>query len=169
MVVVTGLPGAGKTTLGSALADALGAQFLSLDTIKERLYDTGLREPYQLRLAAEAELATELALAEGIVVVDIWVSPGRDTHRVADLFQRQHANVVEVLCRVPVEVAVERFVSRPRGGPHNPSDAATVQRIREAADRLMPLPIGTCLEVDTAHPVDIAVLAERVARLCAAW
>ncbi|MBA3266351.1 MAG: AAA family ATPase, partial [Nocardioidaceae bacterium] len=34
-VVVTGVPGAGKTTLASALAEKLGAVLLSLDTIKE--------------------------------------------------------------------------------------------------------------------------------------
>jgi len=38
-VVVTGVPGAGKTTLASAIAAGLGALFLSLDGIKEDLYE----------------------------------------------------------------------------------------------------------------------------------
>ncbi len=157
LVVVTGVPGAGKTTLGSALAGALRAPFLSLDAIKESLYGDGAenRDPHELRLAAEAELAVQLYAAERTVVVDIWVAPQRDTDRIATLLRRQSKNITELLCRVPADVAVARYVRRQRSGPHRPADEPTLQRIRAAVDHLEPMGIGDCLEIDTSRPVNL--------------
>lgn len=157
LLVVTGIPGAGKTTLGSALADALGVPFLSLDAIKERLYADGnsRADRYALRLAAEGELAVRLAATPGTVVVDVWIAPGRDTERITELLQQAGKRVVELLCRVPTETAVARYVRRRRGGPHLPPDEATVTRIREASAAFKPLGIGTCIEVDTSGQLDL--------------
>ncbi|MGI8701388.1 MAG: AAA family ATPase [Nocardioidaceae bacterium] len=162
LVVVTGVPGAGKTTLGSAVARALGAPLLSLDTLKERLYASSPADldPHELRLAAEAELVDELAAGAGTVVVDIWVAPQRDTDRVVGLLRRQPRSVVELLCRVPAEIAVRRYAERQRSGPHRRADRATLQRIREAAARMEPMPIGRCIEVDTSRPVDLDSLID---------
>ena len=161
LIVVTGVPGAGKTTLGAALAQAIGAPLLSLDTLKETLYGAGAdHDPYELRLAAEAELSSQLSAVDGAVVVDIWVAPERDTDRVAGLLRATGRDVVELLCRVRADIAVERYGRRQRSGPHKPADAATLQRIRDAAVRIQPLGLGRCVEVDTSSPVDVSGLVE---------
>ena len=159
-VVLTGVPGAGKTTLGRALASGLNAPFLSLDATKEKLYERGGGdvEGYQLRLAAEAVLADRLAASKGPVVVDIWIAPGRDTRRVSSLLRANAADTVEVLCRVPADLAVDRYVRRVRGGPHRHADQDTLRRIRAAVDLLTPLGVGRCIEVDTSTPVDVGGL-----------
>ena len=164
LVVVTGVPGAGKTTLGSAIAIALGVPFLSLDAIKESLYARGAgnRDAYQLRLAAEAELAVRLTAAEGTVVVDIWVAPERDTERITTLLQRQGKFIIELMCRVPAYVAVTRYVRRRRSGPHLPADEPTLERIQDAVDVLEPLGIGCCIEVDTSRPVNLDEVLDRL-------
>ncbi len=156
-VVVTGVPGAGKSTLGLALAKGLGAPFLSLDEIKEELYEPDVEgcAGYRLRRAAEVELGRRLAAAVGVVVVDIWIAPGRDTRRVADLLTTGACSTVEVLCRVPADVAVARYLRRVRSGPHRPADQDTLWRIREAVTVLTPLGVGRCIEVDTFGPVDV--------------
>lgn len=161
VVVVTGVPGSGKSTLGRTLADALDAALISLDAIKEELYDAhaGVLDGFDLRLAAERELARRLDRSD-TAVVDIWVQPGRDTERVAGLLAGRP--VVEVLCRVPAALAVDRYVRRPRTGPHKPPDEATLQHIREAASVIAPLGLGPCLEVDTSVAVDIDELAAAV-------
>lgn len=163
-MVVTGVPGAGKTTLGSALAAALGATFLSLDAIKESLYAGGDSpgDPYELRLAAERELALQMAAADGTVVLDVWIAPGRDTQRITGLLQQDGRQIVELLCRVPADVAVARYSGRRRGGPHRVPDEPTLQRIREASDVIEPLGIGAFVEVDTSKPVDVAAIRERL-------
>ncbi len=166
LLVVTGVPGAGKTTLGSALAVALGATFLSLDEIKASLYVAGVQtpDPYGLRLAAERELAVQLAAADGAVVVDLWIAPGRDTDRITGLLAQQDREIVELLCRVPADLAVARYAHRSRSGPHLPPDEPTLKRIRDASDVLKPIGLGTCIEVDTSQPVDIAEVLDRLRR-----
>jgi predicted kinase len=163
------VPGAGKTTLGAALALTLRVPFLSLDSIKERLYrcdDT--MGAFELRMAAEAELSSRLGEVGGLAVVDIWIAPQRDTERVSSLLLAQNAEVVEVLCRVPADVAVRRYAGRSRSGPHRAPDAATLGRIREAAAQFQPLGIGCCIEVDTSSPVDLLRLTERLQGRCRA-
>jgi predicted kinase len=157
------VPGAGKTTLGAALALTLRVQFLSLDSIKEHLYSSDDSvAAHELRMAAEAELGSRLCELRGLAVVDIWIAPLRDTERVSSLLLAQGAEVVEVLCRVPADVAVRRYAGRPRSGPHRPADPATLQRIRDAAEQIQPLGIGRCVEVDTSSPVDLGRLTERL-------
>jgi predicted kinase len=157
------VPGAGKTTLGASLALSLRVPFLSLDSIKEHLYSVDdAAGAYELRIAAEAELSARLRELGGLAVVDIWIAPQRDTERVSSLLLSQGADVVEVLCRVPADVAVRRYEGRPRHGPHRPADSATLQRIRDAAEQIQPLGIGRCVEVDTSSPVDLERLAERL-------
>lgn len=162
LVVVTGVPGAGKTTLGAALAASLHGRFLSLDSIKERLDPAGSWEPRKLRLAAEDELSAQLDAVHGTVVVDIWIAPHRDTERVAALLSRRKFDIAEVLCRVSADIAVQRFAGRPRPAPHRPADTATLRRIREAVDDIGPLPVGRCIEVDTSGRVDVERLIERI-------
>lgn len=161
-VVVTGIPGSGKTTLAQALALAWEVPVLALDAIKERLYESsdGALIGFQLRLTAESELRAQLVASHGPAVVDIWIQPGRDTARVAELLTSSTLRVVEVLCRVPAEVAIDRYRRRVRFGPHKPADEETLQRIRHAADALVPLGVGPCFEIDTSAPVAVERLLE---------
>ncbi len=162
LIVVTGVPGAGKTTLGAELAAELDARFVSLDAIKECLDPAGCRDPRELRLAAEEELSTRLESGHGTVVVDIWIAPHRDTERVAAMLRARRVEIVEVLCLVSADIAVSRYAGRPRSGPHRPADATTLRRIREAVDDIEPLPVGRCIEVDTSERVDVQRLVARI-------
>ncbi len=131
---------------------------LSLDTIKERRYASGSasQNRFVLRLDAEKELFERLEGTIGCAVVDIWVAPGRDTERVTGSLARLGRPVVEVLCRVPPAVAASRYEARARSdGPHLPPDEATLQRIRDAAEVIAPMAMGTCIELDTSGPVRI--------------
>ena len=165
LVVVTGLPGAGKTSLATALAERLGTALVSLDQIKEELAAEAEDTPRDwLRYDAEAELVHRLEAFDGDAVVDIWIAPRRDTERVRDLLKRWWDHVVEVRCEVPGAVALERYVARPRTWPHLPPDEETLARIRDAAERPEALGAPRTVVVDTTRPVEVGDVAAAVRR-----
>jgi glucokinase len=165
LVVVTGVPGAGKTSLATALAERLGCALVSLDAIKEELALEAPDTPRDwLRYDAEAELVHRVDAFAGEAVVDIWIAPRRDTERVRDLLKRWWDHVVEVRCQVPGVVAVERYVARPRSWPHLPPDEDTLVRIRDAAEHPEALGAPRTVVVDTSRPVEIGDVVTAVRR-----
>lgn len=164
LVVVTGAPAAGKSTLSWALADRLDRAWVSLDQIKEELAEDAPDTPRDwLREDAEAELVRRLEAVDGIAVVDIWVAPRRDVERVAGLLRPWWAELVEVRCEVPPDLAVERYAARVRGWPHLPPDEEMLERVRDAAARPEALGAPRTVLVDTSAPValDDLVVAVR--------
>jgi predicted kinase len=163
LVVVTGVPGSGKSTLAAALAERLRCVVLSLDTIKEELAAEAPDTPRDwLRHDAEGELVRRLEAFGGEAVVDIWVAPRRDVERVVELLGPWWERVVEVRCEVPAEVALERYATRIRPWPHLPPDQATLDRIRDAAERPEALGAARVVVVDTTRPVDLGALVGAV-------
>jgi predicted kinase len=165
LVVVTGLPGSGKSSLTEALAARLGSFPLSLDAIKEELAADAPDTPRDwLRDDAEQEVVRRLEAVAGEAVLDIWIAPHRDVARVAGLLRPWWDRLVEVRCDVPVEVAVARYAARERGLPHLPADTETLDRIREAAARPEPLGAPRTVVVDTTRPVSVGDLVSAVRR-----
>jgi len=165
LLVVTGVPGAGKTGLATALAERLGIALVSLDEIKEELAVEAEDTPREwLRYDAEAELLRRLEAFAGEAVVDIWIAPRRDTDRIRDLLKPWWDDVVEVRCRVPAAVAVERYAARERSWPHLPADDATLARIRDAAEHPEALGAPRTVVVDTSRPVEIGDVVTAVRR-----
>ena len=118
MVLVNGLPAAGKSTLAPPLADALGLPLLSKDVIKEAHADVFGAEPPDdrpqrdwNRLFGQAASETMWALLRyaygGAVLESSWRADVR--HFVVDGLARAGVErVVEVWCEVPLELARQR-------------------------------------------------------------
>jgi predicted kinase len=167
VVLVSGVPGAGKSTIAGPLAAELGFGLLGKDTIKEVLADAlelsaGEAAGASRRLGAAAmELMWALAANLPAVVLDanFWVDDERLPGRVRAL----SAGPVEVHCACPAELAAQRYRDRSRRlHPVHAQGAGASPGPEAFARSGRPAGIGPVLTVDTAGPVDVPALAAAV-------
>lgn len=155
IVLITGSPGAGKSTLALPLAAALGFPVLSKDHIKETLHDS-LDAPAgdlaSSRRLGAAAMALMWALAERCpqVVLEANFLPRHpDTRPRLDALG---ARVVEVYCRCPPTEAARRYKERA-------ADVHPVHVVHELPREVLaqydrPVGYGSVIEVDTTVPTD---------------
>ncbi len=167
LVLVGGAPGTGKSSVAQGLARSLDARVVRSDEVRKELaglgsgdhvaagLDEGLYRPavndatYNEMLARAREA---LGLGQSVVLDATWRHP-RWRDAAAALAGQASAELVEIRCVAPVEVAVERVVHRLREGT-DPSDATEqVARALSAADTGW----ATAAEVDTSGDPEVAV------------
>jgi predicted kinase len=163
-IVVTGAPGAGKTTLARALSAELQLPLLAKDDVKEALFDAlgagGLERSNELG-GASFEVLFRLAarcLERGVACIVegnfSWAEPFRAL---------PPARIVQLLCSVPAAVAVERYGSRERHPGHVDDVRAAEVGARIEAGEWGALDIGgETIELDTTSPIDVIALARRL-------
>ena len=165
-VVVSGLPGSGKTTLGRRLAPALGLPLIDKDDILERLFDTkGVGDTaWRRALSRESDaiLQRDATAADGAVLVSFWRQPGmrEDSGTPTDWIAALSTRVVNVHCACEPETAAARFLQRRRHPGHldgDTSPAETLAGIRELA-ALGPIEVGRRIDVDTSREPELNAL-----------
>lgn len=157
-ILVNGLPGSGKTTLGAKLAVLLGCPLLSRDAVKESLADLSgptIPGPVLGGIAMDTVWSMAAAIQDGVVIDSFWFA-GRDDDFARDGIARSGASrVVEVWCDVPSDVARERFRARQRHPIHGTEfgDWAGAQ----------PIAVWPVVRVDTTTAVDFDALLPELA------
>jgi predicted kinase len=161
VVIVSGPPCTGKTTLGKYVAAELGLPFINKDGIKERLFDTlGWSDRQWSRKLGVASYALLYYFIEAQVavgrsfVVESNFDPVSATAQFLELKSRHDFEPVQVMCRTQGEELFARFRERAESGQRHPGhvDRQSYEEIRPVLleGRLEPLGIGgTVIEVDT--------------------
>lgn len=167
-VVVSGAPGAGKTTLARPLAEMLGFALISKDDIKEALYTAlggaaGDVEFSRRMSAAAMEVLWSLAERCPQAVLEANFRTGSEYER--ERVRGLGGGVVEVHCRLPLGEAARRFAERARGERTHPAHALREMTPEQMAKYAEPFGLGPVIEVDTATPVDAAAVARRIREL----
>jgi adenylate kinase family enzyme len=171
LIVITGLPASGKTSLGRALAVELGLPFIDKDDILESLFDTigvaSTEDRSRLSRASDAVMQTLASTAVGAVLTSHWrrEEVSEDSGTPTDwLRARPAGTVIEVYCDCPPSMAADRFAERIRHPGHfddNKTLANLVVQFESLA-ALGPWNLGTLIRAETSEPVDTTMIARAV-------
>lgn len=170
LIVVNGIPGAGKTTLAGALERQLGATLVAKDAIKEALAEAvDARLPTSRLGAIASENLWDIAgMLTGTVLVESFWATGRDEGHFRRGFERLGSPpAVELWCHAPLEIARHRFLTRERHSAHSDGERlAEWEALSRAAAPMTGLPV---IRVETGAPVDAAALAGELQRALPGW
>lgn len=164
-VMVSGPPGAGKSTLARPIAEQLHLPLIAKDAIKEALmdvlgYPASVEDSRVLGRAAVMAMLSVAASSTGGAVLDSTFFP----YAFAQL-QALPAPLVEVHCRCPREVAVARYTARSatRHAGHLDADRQPAELWNEQNTR--PTGIAPAIVVDTTIPVDVVAVVGQINEL----
>jgi hypothetical protein len=166
VVVISGAPAAGKTTLGRPLARHLGWPLISKDVIKESLYDELGNPRSRRRSKRMGQAAFEILYA----LLDDMPTAVIETHWHPDIsgprLRGLDRPVVEICCQCDRQVRLARLGSRPRHPGHLESRLKLMpswikQRMPLGFEEPLDLG-GPLLRLETTEPIDIAVVARWV-------
>ncbi|MCP1503181.1 putative kinase [Curtobacterium herbarum] len=171
-IIVNGMPGSGKSTVGAALAEVLGCPFLSKDRVKEPLADiAGPMIPSRTLGGIAMDTLWSMAGAvENGVVVDAVLLPSRDRdHLEAGLTTAGSPRVVEVWCDVDRATAEARLRERYEPGTlpvrHEVHGDLTdiLAFWDEHGTTAGPVGVGPVVRIATGRPYDVGSLVQEIA------
>ncbi|HKV08082.1 MAG TPA: AAA family ATPase [Thermoanaerobaculia bacterium] len=165
-LILTGLPASGKSTLGRAVAAALGLPMLDKDDILEALFESlGIGDAEwrrRLSRAADEVLRRQALASHGAVLASWWRHPAsrEESGTPSEWLRSLPGALVELHCACRPEVAAERFLARQRHEGHLDrfkSPTEILAGFRQQA-KLGPLGLGRVVKVDTEQNLDLATV-----------
>jgi tRNA(Arg) A34 adenosine deaminase TadA/predicted kinase len=175
VLIVTGPPASGKSTIGRQVAAELGMPFLSKDLFKETLFDSlGWHDRAWSQRLGGASMALLFRSAESVleagrsIALESNFYAAWDTPRFLALGKRYACQFVQVVCTAPGATLVERYERRARSDERHPghTDATALDewRPRLLTQRWDALELdGPVFIVDTTDwRVDLEGLVRRI-------
>lgn len=170
ILIVSGAPASGKSTVARSLAEVLHFPLFSKDIFKESLFDS-----LASRLASTVDSEAELSRLLSRAAMDVlWsVAPccpqvileanfrPKDEHE-RERFAALEGRKLEVYCHCSPEEAARRFRERAASVRNHP--AHSMKTISAELLEEFDGPFGLCpvIDVDTEHPVDPLKIVERI-------
>jgi predicted kinase len=169
LIVVTGMPSSGKTTVAEGLVHRLRLPLIAKDAIKESLYDS----------LGAADVATSARLGRAayaliFTLARAFLDSGASLVIEANFFRDQEPEftalpahrLVQLHCQAPLAVLSERYANRSRHAGHH--DAEKIRelpaRFESGVHDALNLP-GDLIELDTTQPVDLDTLSGKISKL----
>ncbi|WP_104091583.1 AAA family ATPase [Arthrobacter sp. GMC3] len=164
LILVNGIPAAGKTTLSKQLGADLGIPVLSKDVLMESFANATAATVPSSRLGALAsETMWQLAgmISGSVIVESFWLKRRDLDYARAGLVIAGNPAFVEIWCDVVPELAWDRYQARSRH-PIHPADDALGTRWNEWVENAEPLALGSVITVRTDVPVDLEKLNRQI-------
>jgi glucokinase len=166
-VLVNGIPATGKTSIARAIGARLHLPVLSLDSVKEALFEElgtedGDRE-YGRALGRASMLAIWSMVADfqpdAAIVVEAWFRQPPHDVVLRGLERAGIEQWIEVWCHASPDVLAARYAARTRHPGHPPASYAA--ELAELARVVQPMALGEVLSVDTSdfESVDLDAIA----------
>ena len=160
VIIISGLSGKGKTTIGRYLAKELVLPFFNKDSIKELLFDNigwkdrewsqklGVASYKILYWIGEEELKSQKSF-----IIESNFRAEVDRKVFLELKEKYNFKIIEILCKSDGKILFERFKIRAESGSRHPGHVDNLS-YKEQKDRLIkgrtePINLGETLEVDT--------------------
>lgn len=158
VVLVNGVPAAGKSSVSAALSQALGWPLLSLDGIKNPFLQhiEGVDRHFNRLLGAASYQAIWSLVATAppgnAFIIDAWFGFQPKADLVHYLQQAEVTQVLEVWCQISPELAAERYAARlSQRLPGHPGEAY-IPELKALAENAVPMSLGPVYHLD-AQPV----------------
>jgi predicted kinase len=168
IVILTGLPAAGKTTISRPLAEATRLPVVRSDTIKEAIFDSqgyGTRDRSAVLTIVSRDISLRMVPEIGPCILDVFM-PSREARLMIPALAE---TIIEVHCSISYELAWARFIERARSGNRHPGHVDADVTLDYFRSTLMPQEVdtpfvlgGPLLVIDTTYPVDITAASEWV-------
>lgn len=176
LVLVTGPPGAGKTTMARRLGPALRLPVIDRDDLKDTMFEElGWSDREWSRRVGAASwelmfLLTERCLAAGtsLLLDSNFRAPADE--RIAEIIERHPSHIVEVHCSARADVLIDRFRRRWQEGGRHPGHASAEVMEEYSGERFVEMHPALAIEgslvieVDTTPPnqVDLDDIVSRI-------
>lgn len=117
LILVTGLPASGKTTISKRLVDEFGVQYIGKDEYKIKMYEeygfSSTEEKKALDNRSEELMYSDLHLLldqANIVVFDKWIC--KDFSRIDAVAKLRNAKVIVIYLTCDADIATKRYNNR---------------------------------------------------------
>lgn len=178
LIVVTGAPGSGKSTVAAPLAERLRLPLIAKDELKEALWEQlgpGDRDRFLAYGRATYPLMLLVARlvlrSGGSAVLEANFTPDLAAPDLEALRDETPFRFVQVLCLADPAICIARYRERAETDARHPmhrvggveSEASVERRLREGVwERPIQLE-GDLFTLDTNEPVDVDALADEIA------
>jgi predicted kinase len=184
LIVVTGAPGSGKSTVAVPLARRLGIALIAKDDVKEALWEhvgPGDRDRFLEYGRASYPLMLFIArmslVAGGSAVVEANFTPDWAAEELSQLQRETPFRFVQVLCVADAETCLARYRERAASGRRHPMHRFGGGEALESLERRLaeglwerPIPLeGALFTLDTTRPVDVEALAAEISLWETRW